>query len=71
MAYANTTRVAGFGLVERFNTFRAELADRSAKLSVYRQTVSELAAMSDRDLADIGIARGMIEAIALEAAYGK
>jgi uncharacterized protein YjiS (DUF1127 family) len=71
MAYANTSRVAGFGLAERFNTFRAELADRRAKLNVYRTTVAELATMSDRDLADIGIARGMIEAIALEAAYGK
>lgn len=71
MAYANTTRVAGFGLMERLNSFRADMADRRAKRAVYTQTVNELAAMSDRDLADIGIARGMIETIALEAAYGK
>ncbi len=71
MAYANTTRVAGLGLVERFNTFRADLAVRRAKQNVYRTTMAELAAMSDRDLADIGIARGSIEAIAHEAAYGR
>ncbi len=71
MAYATTSRVAGYGLIERLNSFRANLADRRAKLNVYRSTVDQLAAMSNRDLADIGIARGMIESIAHEAAYGK
>ncbi|TGD42096.1 DUF1127 domain-containing protein [Pseudotabrizicola sediminis] len=39
--------------------------------AVYLQTLNELSAMSDRDLADINVARVSIEDIAREAAYGK
>lgn len=38
---------------------------------VYAQTVSELRALSTRELNDLGISRSMITRIALEAAYGK
>ncbi|RUS60083.1 DUF1127 domain-containing protein [Pseudorhodobacter sp. E13] len=38
---------------------------------VYNQTVSELRALSTRELNDLGISRSMITRIALEAAYGK
>ncbi|CTQ32023.1 DUF1127 domain-containing protein [Jannaschia rubra] len=37
----------------------------------YRRTLNELSALSNRDLADLGLSRSMIRAIALEAAYGK
>ncbi|MFN4131238.1 MAG: DUF1127 domain-containing protein [Paracoccaceae bacterium] len=39
--------------------------------AIYLQTLNELSAMSDRDLADINIARVSIQDIAQEAAYGK
>ena len=42
-----------------------------AKRRVYRQTLRELNALSTRDLNDLGISRGMISRIAMEAAYGK
>lgn len=38
---------------------------------VYRQTLTELDALSDRDLADLGLHRSMISAVAKDAAYGK
>ena len=41
------------------------------KWRVYRKTVNELSALSDRDLNDLGLSRSMIRGIALEAAYGK
>ncbi len=41
------------------------------KWRVYRRTVDELSMLSDRDLADLGLNRSMIERIAIEAAYGR
>ena len=46
------------------------MADRAAKRKVYRTTLAELEVLSTRDLADLGIARSSIRAIAYEAAYG-
>ncbi len=41
-----------------------------ARFRAYMRTHTELAGMSDRELADIGIARSDISAIAYEHAYG-
>ena len=41
-----------------------------ARRRVYNATVGELAVLSSRDLADLGIYRCDIKRIALEAAYG-
>lgn len=43
-------------------------AEALARRRTYRQTLGELAAMTDRELADIGISRLSIGQIALEAA---
>jgi len=45
------------------NTKRIELARR------YRETYRELNSLNDRDLADIGINRGMIDRIAFDHTY--
>lgn len=71
MAYATDTRALGASLAQRLGELRASLADRYAKYKIYRQTVSELANLTDRELADLGIHRSMIGEIAGEAAYGK
>ena len=42
-----------------------------ARRAVYAQTVRELNALTDRELADLGIARASITTVAREAAYGK
>ena len=52
------------------NTLRA-LKDARTRNRTYRTTYNELAAMSDRELSDIGLARGQIGSIAYTAAYGE
>jgi len=41
-----------------------------ARYRMYRRTLAELARLSDRDLADLGLNRNVIEGVAREAAYG-
>jgi uncharacterized protein YjiS (DUF1127 family) len=71
MAYATDTRALGGSLAQKFNEARAVFADRMAKYKLYRATLVELESLNDRDLSDLGISRGMIKAIAHEAAYTK
>ena len=54
-------------LAARIDVFRAQTAQRR----VYRQTVNELSALSNRDLADLGLSRSDIRGVAFEAAYDK
>ncbi len=70
MAYATNTRAFGATLSQRISEARAALADRYAKYSTYKATLNELAALTDRDLTDLGISRSMIQSIATQAAYG-
>ncbi|EYD71215.1 DUF1127 domain-containing protein [Limimaricola hongkongensis] len=69
MAYTTDTRSAGLG--QRIAALRASLADRVAKSKIYRTTFNELQALTDRDLADLGISRSMIKRIAIEASEAK
>ncbi len=71
MTVLTETFLAGNSLSSRFAALRAQWAESAAKRKTYRTTVSELETLSSRDLADLGISRGMIKAIAYEAAYGK
>jgi uncharacterized protein YjiS (DUF1127 family) len=68
MAYVNTTRAVRKGLL-------ADLKDMVVSAiqarRVYTRTVTELNALSDRELNDLGISRISIPAVAREAAYGK
>ena len=70
MANATETRAYGATLSQRISEARSALADRYAKYNTYKATLNELAGLSDRDLADLGINRSMIKGIAHEAAYG-
>ncbi len=70
MAYTTHTNAAGSSLLERIANFRAELSDRAAKRRVFRTTFAELEILTDRELADLGLTRSNIKAIAYEAAYG-
>jgi uncharacterized protein YjiS (DUF1127 family) len=71
MAYVNQTRAATNPLSGRFkavvNSVKASLARRR----VYHVTLRELNALSDRELADLGVHRMSIPEIATEAAYGR
>ena len=66
MTALNTASVSfGARVSNYFNGLRA----RRAKYVVYRETLGELEALSDRELNDLGITRGEIRGIAYQAAY--
>lgn len=72
MAYAtSSSRALGFGLRDRVAALLRVYNEGAARRRVYRQTLTELSALSDRDLADLGIHRALIRRVALEAANGK
>ena len=68
MAYAVSTQATTATLVARLAHVLAQMADRIERRRVYKQTVAELSGLSGRELADLGIGRSQIRAIALEAA---
>ncbi|MFQ6549498.1 DUF1127 domain-containing protein [Aestuariibius sp. 2305UL40-4] len=70
MAYAHTSRGASHGFAARFAAAKTDLRARWDAYRIYRRTFDELARLNDRDLADLGLHRSAIKAIALEAAYG-
>ncbi|MBD3677315.1 MAG: DUF1127 domain-containing protein [Rhodobacteraceae bacterium] len=72
MAYVNIdfARFDSFGLKARYQQLLDALAERAARRAVYTRTVTELHALSDRDLADLGFHRSEIPQIARQAAYG-
>lgn len=55
-------------LGRRIGEVRREIAAARQRRAVFRRTWAELHALSDRDLADLGIARTEIGALAREAA---
>jgi len=71
MAYVNSTRTAPLGFADRIGAVVKSVGTYFSRRAIYNRTVSELNALSSRDLADLGIHRSMISRIAAEAAYGK
>lgn len=71
MAYVNSTRLAGNGLAHRIAGWVKSIKTAAARRAVYEQTVRELNALTNRELADLGIARLNIQDVARAAAYGK
>tara|TARA_R110000765_G_scaffold67653_1_gene130763 strand:- start:1447 stop:1683 length:237 start_codon:yes stop_codon:yes gene_type:complete len=68
MSYTSTyTANPVSGLMPKLRVLRDAIRSQRAQRQAMRQTYDELSAMSDRDLADIGIARGDIRYIALQA----
>jgi uncharacterized protein YjiS (DUF1127 family) len=68
MAHTTDIRAHGPSVRDRLANLRDALAHRAARRKAYRQTFDELTSVSDRDLADMGIHRAMIPAIARQAA---
>lgn len=71
MAYVNSTPLARKGLADRLAVLRDAVLTAIAQRRTYVRTVAELNALTDRELADLGISRFSIPEIAREAAYGK
>ena len=73
MAYVNTTHTGNSVFTNLLGTLRAavaKLGQEMVKRRLYRITVQELSALSDRELSDLGIHRSQITAIAREGAFG-
>ncbi len=71
MANVSIIRGAEAGIVDRISATITALRDSYQRYKMYRQTLNELSALSDRDLHDLGLHRSSIGAVAQEAAYGK
>lgn len=54
-----------------FTALKAKFSEALARRKVYRQTLTELRSLSNRELADLGLNHSMITRVAYEAAYGK
>ncbi|WP_102110391.1 DUF1127 domain-containing protein [Oceaniglobus roseus] len=67
MAFANTLSTTRMTWRERLDGFRAARRERAAQYATYRRVHDELSAMSDRELADIGISRIEIGDVARQA----
>ncbi len=71
MAFATDIQAAGNnGIATRIAAFAAAASERFAAYKLYRETVAELSALSNRELNDLGLSRSAIKGIALETAYG-
>ncbi len=73
MAYANEilNATAKSGLTERLNAALAALAALAkyrAQRRVFKTTFNEMAVLSDRELADLGLVRSELRGVALRAA---
>ncbi len=71
MAHSATLTAGGFsfsGIISQLRIWRDARLEAARRGDVYRRTLTELGAMTDNDLADIGIARFMISDIAADEA---
>lgn len=68
MAYANTSHASGFDASVWFEKSLISLAERIAARRIFRTTLTELQALSNRELADLGMNRANLRSIAWEAA---
>ena len=53
----------------RMGGFLNGVSQRFAQYRTYRRTLDELEALTDRDLADLGVSRHQLRAVAYRAAY--
>ena len=71
MAYVNSTRAASSSFSDRFFAVTKYVQSALVRRRMFNQTARELNALTDRELADLGIHRASIRQIAIQAAYGK
>lgn len=64
----NTDHAAHSGFAARIAAFFHARALRWVQYGVYVRTLSELSSLTDRELTDLGLSRGMLPSVAREAA---
>lgn len=70
MAYVNSSRQVSVSFGDRIVALGKVAVQALHRRRVYLQTLQELGALSDRDLADLGLARTDLPMVAREAAFG-
>jgi uncharacterized protein YjiS (DUF1127 family) len=70
MTYLNSSAKRTSGLWDRLMATVAEMKAAQRRRALYARTLRELEALTDKDLADLGISRLQIADVAREAAYG-
>ena len=70
MTYMSTVQNFEARLGRSLSRVVADYRERNRQYRVYRRTLGELSALSDRELSDLGIHRSAIRSIAHKAAYG-
>ena len=71
MAFLTDTFSVQGTMGDKLVAFWSNFREARTKRAVYRQTINELAGLSNRELADLGIHRSAIRRIAYESAYTK
>ncbi|MXU63859.1 DUF1127 domain-containing protein [Oceanomicrobium pacificus] len=72
MAYVSTTtNTAASTNLDGLNGWFAARAEAFRNWRAYRRTLAELEALTNRDLADLGLSRSGLKRLALEATYGE
>lgn len=71
MAIAPNAHGAAAGIADQLTAALHHLKDLVARHKAVRETYRELNALSDRELADLGLNRSMIRQLALETAKAK
>lgn len=69
MAFMTDTRTGGTNITARISEYRDTLTTRFANYRAYRNTLTELRNLSDRELNDLGLGRAGLKGIAQEAVY--
>jgi len=68
MAYLNTTFVPSF--LDRIRSVASPLLVRIKHYRLYRKTLNELSALTNRELADLGLSRAGLQIKAWDSAKG-
>lgn len=71
MANVTHTQTTYEAAADRISSRVADLRQRFAQWRFYQRTISELSALDNRDLDDLGISRGEIRDIAWHSVYGR
>jgi uncharacterized protein YjiS (DUF1127 family) len=70
MGYVNSSRAASSSFPDRISAVANSIQGALARRRMFNQTACELNALTDRELADLGIHRADIRQIAMQAACG-
>jgi uncharacterized protein YjiS (DUF1127 family) len=70
MAYVSAEKVSNVKIGERIGSYALGFGKRIGDYRLYMRTLRELQAMSERDLADLGLTSFQLKDVARDAVYG-